>query len=194
MEAGSQLCSTQTFPRPASGGRGSCGRVGGADRTVEYFVRNPSSASIFANSATGLTTSSGSRHGNGSRDGSGPGDPSRLSRIGRGFDGPGLRRTAAAFEGFALGASIVVAAPVAGPLALDGLYAAKWYVLVPAANAGMVAAYRYGPQIAQGRAFVGSLFSPAGQMPSLSGPYAASEVNGFAASQVAQAAGLWEGP
>jgi len=104
------------------------------------------------------------------------------------------QQTANAFNGFALAASGVVAAPVFGPLALDGVYAIGWQGLVPAANAGMAATYRYGPQIAQGTAFVGSLFSPAGQMPSVSGPYATSEVNGFVANQLAQAAGIMKGP
>jgi hypothetical protein len=46
-------------------------------------------------------------------------DPAALARFGKGFDGPGLRRTATAFNRFALVASVVVAAPVAGPLAVN---------------------------------------------------------------------------
>lgn len=56
-----------------------------------------------------------------------------IAEYGKNFDGPALRQTAAAFEGYALGVSVVVAAPVAVPLTVDAVYVAGAYG-GPAAN------------------------------------------------------------
>lgn len=123
------------------------------------------------NAATGLRAGP-SGHGNSSRDGGGngraKGDPAGPSSSGnpagsprgtipnpykdsgpliadvwRDFDGKSLTETAHFFEKAAWAPVVAVALPVAGPLALDGIYVVGWQGLVPAANAGMYALYRY---------------------------------------------------
>lgn len=67
----------------------------------------------------------------------------RIAAIGREFASYNLEPLANGLDRFALGTSIVLAAPVAGPLALEGVYAIGWQGIVPTANAAIYAVYRY---------------------------------------------------
>lgn len=106
----------------------------------------------------------------------------------------GLKQVGRAANMFATGAAVVVALPVAGPLALDGLYAISWHGIVPAANAGYYALHRNPNVINNVQTFVGAVFGPQGQAPTLSGPYATAEFNGTIAGLLGNEAGLWDGP
>jgi RHS repeat-associated protein len=113
------------------------------------------------NSATGLTTGPGSNGPGGVR-GDGGGRPGGggnpylasapfIAEIGRGFDGPGLRELAGAFDNYARGVSVVVALPVAVPLSIE-LTASAWSAGVQTytwayVNAPIVVATVYGTTV-----------------------------------------------
>ena len=72
----------------------------------------------------------------------------------------GLQQVRHAANTFALGASLVVAAPVAGPLALDAVYTIGWQGLVPAANAAYYALHRYPNAVVSVQQFANAFTSP----------------------------------